>query len=338
MKIINFLLLNFFVFSFFRCDTTEPPEDNLQPGRRDYDWTVDTLIAPAGNIFYLWSIWGSDTGNIWIAGQGDLPYNLWHYDGERWEAFTNNVGSLISIYGFDENNIWSVGGDCISHFVGSSWNIFKCFDLPNNPPNSSDIGLSHIWGNSFDNIFAVGGGYSSPTGIADIGVILHFNGNEWEQIQLQQQSSVFTNIKKNFNNGKYYLSATKLGETVPDTNKIYEFDGSNLREIWSGNEIATANGIDGDVYLAIGKLIYKYQNNNLVIWKDFSGTTYLGRIWGRNEKDFFGVASDGLAHYNGSDLKTIYPTNLFINDVFVMEKVIYMLCENRIIIHGKLKN
>jgi len=320
------------------CNTTEPPIDNTEPGRRDYKWTIDTLTAPTGNLFYLWSIWGSDTSDIWIVGQGDMPYNIWHFDGKEWKSYSNHIGSLISVYGFEKDNLWALGGDCVTHFAGAVWNIYKCFDLPNNPPNSADIGLSHIWGNSADNIFAVGGGYSSLTGIADIGVIFRFNGKEWEQLQIPQQNVVFTRIKKNLNNEKYYLSGTRLGGSVPDTNKIYEFDGINLREIWSGTEIATVNEINGIIYLAIGKKIYKIQYNNLNEWQDFSNTTYLGRVWGRSEKDFFGVASDGLAHYNGTDLITIYPTNFFINDLFVMEKDIYMLCENRIIIHGKLKD
>lgn len=334
-KIVYLLLL---LIALLSCNTIEPPIDDLKSGSRDYEWSVDTLTAPSGNLFYLWSIWGSDTSNIWIAGQGDTPYNLWHYDGKEWKAYSQQIGSLISIYGFADNNVWAGGGDCLSHFDGTNWSSSNCFDLPNNPPNSSDIGLNNIWGSSFDDIFAVGGGYSSPTGVADIGVIFNFDGNEWRLISIPRLNLTFSDIRKNTNNGKYYLTATRLGQSVPDTNKIFEFDGMNLKKIWSGTEVSTVNEIDGKIYLAIGKKIYKYQNDNLKVWKDFSGTTYLGKVWGRSEKDFFGVASDGLVHYNGTDLKTIYTTHLFINDLFVMEKDIFMLCENRIIIHGKLKN
>jgi hypothetical protein len=110
-----------------------------------------------------------------------------------------------------------------------------------------------------------------------------------------------------------------------------------LNEILSGNESAWAWEMNGRIYIIFGRKIYKHIKNQLVLWKDFSNTNYLGRIYGRSEKDFFGVASDGLAHYNGTDLITIYPTSFFIDDVFVMEKDIFMICENRIIVHGKLK-
>ena len=30
-------------FSSFSCDTTEPIPDNIQPGRRDYVWSIDSV-------------------------------------------------------------------------------------------------------------------------------------------------------------------------------------------------------------------------------------------------------------------------------------------------------
>ena len=77
-------------------------------------------------------------------------------------------------------------------------------------------------------------------------------------------------------------------------------------------------------------------NNQLIVWKDFSETSHVGRVWGRSEKDFFTVGENGLNHYDGSNLITIYPTSMFINDVFVLESDVFILCDNKVIVLGKL--
>lgn len=49
------------------CDTTEPPKDEIEPGRRDYVWEVDTLEIP---FTYLHRIWGSSPNDVWAIGPG----------------------------------------------------------------------------------------------------------------------------------------------------------------------------------------------------------------------------------------------------------------------------
>jgi len=319
---------------FYECNTTEPPIDNIEPGRRDYEWTVDTLNAPAGNIFYLWQIWGHDTTNIWIAGQGDTPYNLWLYDGISWKPCSQNIdGNFGSIFGFSRSDIWLCGIDKIYRYNGSTWTGINNFPYPNVYSTS----LEDIRGINNKDIYVVGGATKDFTGENYLGVIFHFDGSVWTHLNISEERIGFNLVRQVRDESDIYLSGARF-ETVGDTNKIFMFNGKILKQIWSGIEIATVNELAGKVYLVIGNKIYKYKSYRLEVWKDFSGTNYLGRVWGRSEKDFFGVASDGLAHYNGTDLVTIYPTNFFINDLFVMEKDIYMLCENRIIIHGKLKD
>lgn len=315
------------------CDTTAPPTNDIQPGRRDYVWTVDTLTVPPGYLFYLWNFWGADTSNIWLAGQGDKPYNLWRYNGIEWEPFPQSIyGSFGAIFGFSASNIWIAGTATIQHYNGTIWEKANNTDYPNSYLTS----FNDLWGSNYNDVFAVGGVVEDISGSQYFGAIIHFNGSYWEFVDMPKERVGFSLIRQaSKESNHYYLSGTRF-ESVEDTNKIFEFDGSNLRTIWSGTEVSSVNEIGGRIYLAIGKKIYKYQNDVLNIWKDFSGTTYVGRVWGRGEKDFFGVASDGLVHYNGTDLITIYPTHLFINDLLVIENDIYMLCENRIIVHGQL--
>ncbi len=39
-KIMQIVLLIILSYSFYSCNTTEPPVENMQPGRRDYIWTL----------------------------------------------------------------------------------------------------------------------------------------------------------------------------------------------------------------------------------------------------------------------------------------------------------
>ncbi len=110
-----------------------------------------------------------------------------------------------------------------------------------------------------------------------------------------------------------------------------------LKEFYIGQLTASVNDINNNAYVCIGKNIYKYQDDTLVVWKDFSSTAHVGRVWGRNEIDFFTAGTNGLTHYNGTDLITLYPTSMFINEVFVLPKDVFMICNNKIIVHGTLK-
>ncbi|VAX22776.1 hypothetical protein MNBD_IGNAVI01-2890, partial [hydrothermal vent metagenome] len=204
-------------------------------------------------------------------------------------------------------------------------------------PNAYATFHTDVWGTSDKNIFFVGGVEENFSSGNYFGLISHFDGSTFRFLDIPKIRVGFSQVRyKEEEPNILYLKATRF-ESTGDTNKIFRYDGNELKLIWSGKEGATVNEMNGEIYFAIGPKIFKYNNDTLNIWKDFSSTTYRGRIWGRNENDFFGVAKDGLAHYNGSDLQIIYSTELFINELLVTEKDVFMLCANRIIIHGKLK-
>jgi hypothetical protein len=87
MKIKQMMLL---LILFAQCDTTEPPVDNIQPGKRNYVWGIDSISAPG--FPYLQSIWGSSPTDVWGAGfSEDLNDCLWHYDGKSWKRATEST-------------------------------------------------------------------------------------------------------------------------------------------------------------------------------------------------------------------------------------------------------
>jgi hypothetical protein len=334
--IVSFILLSVFYFSLLSCNTTDPGEDNTTPGRRDYEWTVDTLSSPP-NYFYLYSLWGSSPTNLWAVGYaGESINSIWHFNGTVWKKSTQRLSSnIFSIWGSGSADIWccdSPGGN-IFYYNGSLWNKIGYFPYKDYQLTY----LNNIWGTKKDDVYLAGSAYDTNRGI--VGFLMHYDGSNWNYLNMPEKNYAYHAIRKSSKNGYIYILAVEYG--VNDKEKILSFDGKALNEIYTennSNEVMTVKEMNGDIYLCIGPKIYKPKNSSLELWKDFSNTRYLGRVWGRSEKDFFGVASDGLVHYNGTDLVTIYPTSSSIVDGFIFEKDIFIICDFRIIIHGKLKS
>src|SRR3972149_5814885 len=131
MKMNQMLFLIFvliIILNTVHCDTTEPPVDNLQPGRRDYVWTVDTLNIPF-NV--LERIWGFSANDIWIGGAN----TFWHYDGNYWKEHTYftipgyTYCGIEDVWGDNPNNIYAVGyaennegfSGLVMHYDGTNW-------------------------------------------------------------------------------------------------------------------------------------------------------------------------------------------------------------------------
>ena len=124
--------------------------------------------------------------------------------------------------------------------------------------------------------------------------------------------------------------------------KLFVFDGiSNLKEIYSDYNDTVLYQMKGETYIVINKKIYKCKDDKLVLWKDFTGTSYYGTLLGRNEKDYFVAGYDGILHYNGTDLVNLYPTQIELGGALIFEKDVFFEGYNSdrkyIIIRGTLK-
>lgn len=146
---------------------------NIEPGRRDYTWFIDTIYA-GGNI--IRGIDGVSPNDVWvISTPGDLSKTFYHFDGTRWS--TDGVNRSIApaaIRAFASNNVWSVGlGSEIWHYDGNAWNSQTKLTAD----SSSYYSLEDIDGISSTNMYAVG--YDITTGT---GVLLFFDGNIWNKL------------------------------------------------------------------------------------------------------------------------------------------------------------
>jgi hypothetical protein len=176
-----FLIVSFGLLA-ISCNTTDPPIEDIPPGKSDYIWSIDSVDY--GNLpgtIQLESIWGSTASDVWGANgdAADVRDCLWHYDGLKWTRategtpiteFTGNK-VLYSVWGTAQNNVWAFGRKInqgtlsafIMHYNGSQW-------LDATPANVASLSahLYCVYGTAENNIWV--GGYEYA---------LHYNGTNW---------------------------------------------------------------------------------------------------------------------------------------------------------------
>ena len=226
----------------------------IQPGRRDYTWTFDTLHLQLGS---LESIWGSSPADIWACGNEDL----FHYDGTKWIRYTDFSGwSRTKLFGFSANDIWlgsTVGK--LWHFDGTQW-IEKYNYKPN---DSSEANIDDIEGVNNNNIYATGciNVYNNST--SWFGFVLHYDGKTWKEIYRAQTASEFIKVK--IDDGKVYIFNYRISPTRDmenDSISFYQFTNNNLKMLYtnvlSNITFGNMNNIGSRVYFVISHDVYRY--------------------------------------------------------------------------------
>jgi hypothetical protein len=305
-------------FNVQSCNTIEPPDNSLQPGRRDYTWTADTLWAT--DWFGITDVWGSAPNSIWVTASGTSAKDcLWYYDGIKWTEYSQSLSSTLNtVFGAVPDEIWI--GDSygtIWRNKGNGWQKFQEITVA----GYDRIIIASIYGTSQNNLYAVGSA-DNYDGSGYKGMILKYDGINWKLLNIPNLRVGFNHIKK-LSDGNYIISATNFDTGFLD--KLFIFDGtSNLKEIYSDYNWPGLYQMNGEVYVAINRKIYKCNNDSLEFWKEFPGTSYAGGVLGRSEKDFFCSGYDGILHYNGTDLANLYPTqNLELVGSLIFEKDIF---------------
>ena len=323
------------------------PIDYVQPGRRDYAWTIDT-ISPSQfgpSMYPLQSIWGSAPTDVWAGGENVTPnYNLFHYDGNKWSA--SKIGANISpIFGFGPNNVWIGGNDGqIWHYDGLAWK--KSFSYsPAAGFYACDI--VDIWGPKADDCYASGVILGTSSDDSQRGFVLHFDGTTWKETYKADFYSQFGRIRKE--DGVAYIDGLKIGYTQTDTVVFYQLSGTTLKEIYSNTYskivFGTLNDIGGKVYFVIARDIFRFVNGGFVKQFWFNEPNYGYQIYGRTEKDIFVRMEDGLAHYNGTDTKYLLSFSNSYTGIAqtpaIFEKEVFFILRDRssaanMVLHGKL--
>lgn len=343
-KLFLLLIAVVFLLTLPGCPT-EPQIDNTPPGRRDYVWTVDTLYSPNNTLY---AIWGSSPDDIWLGGPGGITQydRLWHYDGEKWEPYQQYIATFPNcIFGFSKNDVWLGGSDGkIFHFNGNSWNSAFTYNKEGQVTND----IVDIWGDKANDIYATGVIFFDAFQ-TQRGYLLHYDGTEWKEEFITDFYCQFIKVLKESND--VFLSGIKIAYTnPPDTILFYKYQNNKSIEIFSETQemitYASMNNIGNEIYFLIGKDLTIYRNGrfNKIMSFDISNFGY--QAYGRSLSDIFLAMRDGVAHFNGEDIKYLFkfsegPISLhkpliFENDIFFTAKD--YIDGGNLVLHGKLKN
>jgi hypothetical protein len=341
-KNIFFILLLVTQIIFISCENNPLVYPEVQPGRRDYVWTVDTI-----SIFsnYIQSIWGSSPDDIWGVGPGGaLNTTIWHYNGTEWK--TDEVSRAISpwcIFGFSKNDVWIAGLDGkVWHYDGKNWMQNYQHDIN----GFTGIDIYDLYGINNHDLYAAGAAWFNNE--TRRGIILHYDGNKWEQEYLADFNSLFMKIRVNCYK-KCFINCIKqdIINNSADTTLIYEYDEKRLTEIYSDENVPYFKGgwmtiINGELVLSLRNGIFTYDNNELVPIIKYDSQTLPGAIFGRNKKDIFISTSEGLSHYDGTDIQPVFTGLGWPNDGILFDKEVFFLnttLQNgeSLVYHGKLK-
>lgn len=313
---VVFTLLTIWII--IRCDTTDPPINDIKPGKRDYIWSIDSVdYGNLPSLIQLESIWGSSATDVWGVN-GDAPDVrdcLWHYDGVKWvraiegTPITAGNGNIVvySVWGSAQNNVWAFGRKInqgslsafIMHYNGIQW-------VDATPANVAALSanLYCVYGAAANNIWV--GGYEYA---------LHYNGSNWNTYKVAD-SIIVGSIS---GNGKYLYLTTYSPYNI-DLRAIYLLRNNSFIIIDQAPNYPIKFGLSvwarqNDLKtFADGVISTQIKNDgtiNINGWiREFTTQTFLG---GRGAyvvqtcKNVFAVGQWNLVyHYNGTDWTQIY--------------------------------
>ncbi len=309
------------------------------PGRRDYVWDV-TEIKPGNESLHLTDIWGSTPQNIWAVGSSSYSATqIWHFNGKQWRC--DSIPRYVqptAIWGNSDNEVWLGNfNSTIWKYNGNNWAKFGEYKID----GYHFVGFEGLTGTAFNNIYAVGATQNNTT-LNYKAIIAHYNGSNWKFENMPTVKVGLEFVEIDPKSGVLVISGTTFENTI-FTARLYCWDGKDLKEMLSERGWCRVTKLGNEIFATMNSKIYRYENKQLVLWKDNSNTNIYGNIiCGRSRNDFFIGSGDGIKHFNGTNYETIHSGTdvrdilgiIFENEVFLMY---YGRDSKNYIIHGKLK-
>jgi hypothetical protein len=339
MKNIGAILcLCLLVLGFSHCKSSvEPPfpyDSNVSQGSRNYTWKADTIKNPYLDFY---QIWGNSPDNIWTGGALSSDA-LYHYNGARW-ALDGRVylPTPSALWGYGDK-VW-IGNynGCIWQFTGNSYQQQVSF---------------HKLGDHFTNFLTMVGSSDKEVYVTCAyrikdtcySLLMKYDGTDWKMDKKFDEPCGIKDITYSPRNDRYYLTTSQYD----GSKTVYEYDRTNMKKIYKypdSNTSPTLATIDGYEYIVIRPKIYRYRNGQKEDITEINDSNFGGIIWGRSRNDIFVRMYDGLAHYNGKDIKYLFKISadeklncnmaIFDKEIFISSKD-YNTGYN-IIYHGTLK-
>ena len=336
-KLLIAVLITILILGAASCkkNPVEPAEEeeNLTPGRRDYTWVADTIKNP---FLHLYHIWGNSLTNLWTSSTM-YSASLFKYDGTKWVLDDRTyLPTPAALWGY-EDKLWIGNGNgCIWQFTGSSYQEqLKYHKLGDNFTD-----FLNMVGSSDKEIY-VSGSYRIDK--LNYSVLMKYDGNVWKVDKKFDYPFTVLQICYSLRNDRYYITSTN--NNGPET--VYEYDRTNFKEIFkyhTSNPGPTLAVIDKYAHIVIEDKVYRYRNDKMELITGINDAKFGGIVWGRGRNDIFIRMIDGLAHYNGSDVKYQFkvPESYRMNaNMAIFEKDVFISAMDlnsgyNIIYHGKL--
>ncbi len=329
---------------FYSCESpTEATGKNYSPGSRDYTWEMLPIGEDAPNNLYT-QLGGVSPDEIWIMGNaGDFDKTILKYNSVNVSRYGQLSIDPRAVFGLSQDEIW---------FSGSQFDFWKYNGYSISKFNTNSLEgyynsfIVDIWGTDKNKLYAVGSGTVTSNGQVNA-LIMNYNGTSWDYPIAPLENLHFIRIRKGTTDNDYYLLGGTVKSGEPDVYGFYKFDGKNVLPFSLSNESNTNNKniflLDEFLYFYDNKEIYKMMNNKVQHFISLQNTNINStRVWGRNEKDFFVRTTNGIGHYNGNDLETLFKINgdFGIFDGLILDSEVYFVGFYRenfkfFLIHGK---
>lgn len=217
-------------------------------------WNSQTSNVPSG--FFVYSIWGTDTNNVWAVANDGTNSKLMKWNGSTWsvQATVDNI-ALRGLWGTSTTNIWAVGAATtaarIYHFDGSTWSSATI------PTGGS---LFSAWGTDANNIWAVGTATSSGTQAT----IMKWDGTSWSNFSV---SGLSAKLATGSLRSIWGTSTSNIYVAGDSSGFVSRWDGTT----WTTETTGTTNSFNG-------------------LWVSSDGTRLVGSS-GANGLVFIGTAA-----------------------------------------------
>lgn len=189
---------------------------------------------------------GSDYG--WVVGststEGGSTASAMYWDGIGWKEpptppiFCDHC-FLWDVTAFGSQDVWIVGGNeggLVLHWDGTNW-----YQVPN-PFSQLDFGRCWLYSISAisNNDIWISGTFLGGAGVDDKGVVIHWNGTEWMDMQLAETGWTYSILMLSENNGWVGGDALfhwngQIWEkaTNPAIDRIVDIESGPNGEIWA---------------------------------------------------------------------------------------------------------
>jgi len=233
-----------------------------------------TWLEPASAAHPIWSLRGSDSGDLWAVGDFGT---ILHGDGASWSPVPSpTTASLQGVWASAPEDAWAVGyGGVILRWNGADWSAAS---------SGTTVNLWAVGGTARDDVWAVGDG----------GTILHWQGTAWAPAT----SGTAVTMNAVWSSRADDVWAVGNGAT------ILHWNGNS----WSPSPSATTNPLYGvwgsganDVWaVGLGGTVVHYSGST---WASASSgvTVTLVGVWGNGPSDFWAVGSRStILHFDGA--------------------------------------